>query len=243
VPYKLSERHLQDTVSRKNNDPNKVDLGKVASVFIVFGIIGLITAWVYSMETGEVLSRTFQPSQYGKEVTYGPLRVEKRGAVYEVSIDAKMPVNSWSFVEGQVLDQNREYLFSFGKELWHERGRDSDGTWQEAEDEYSMEITFPEAGTYYLSFKTESNRQPYDVKVTVAKQRGSSLPHLWFGIITLVIGIVLNEKRNATFGNEMANWQRISEYGTDEEKQQLGVRITVIMVGVGILFAILAVAF
>jgi hypothetical protein len=212
VAYKLSERLNQKKGTPSSEDG--VDLGKVATVFIVFGILSLITAWVFSMETQRLFSDTVRtyvspsvPSQQavageqeeGKDVaTIGPITVQRYKEVYEISIASSVPENTWSFVEGEVLDAEKDYLFSFGKELWSETGYDDEGAWRESDNSYSMKLTFPQPGQYYLNLKSSGSYNPDAVQVTISKKRGSSIPHFVFGIFTLLIGLVLNEVRNKT---------------------------------------------
>ena len=205
MPYKFSERHLQDAISAKNNDPNRLDLAKVGTVFILFGLLSLVTAWFYSMETEQVLNTSFKPSGNGAVVEVGPLTVQKNNEIYGIHVQADLSAQSWSQIEGEVLDAEKEYLFSFGKELTYYSGRDEDGTWTEIDDTYTMNVTFPQAGTYYLSFESESSTIPDSIVVRISQKRGSSLPHLWFGIATLITGLVLNEIRNRTIQTFVEN--------------------------------------
>jgi hypothetical protein len=202
MAYKLSDRNEQTPVSAGNNDPDRVNLGKIATVFIVFGLLGLLTAWIYSMETENIINTSFRPAGLsGQSAEVGPIKVNKNNESYSISIKANMPSQSWANIESQVLDSNRQYLFSFGKELSRYSGRDSEGSWAEVDNGYSMNVTFPKRGIYYLQFNTESDRVPSVVAVRVSKKRGSSLPHMWFGIIALLIGIVVNEVKNRTISN------------------------------------------
>ncbi len=210
--YKLSERLKQNKITSPSEDD--IDLGKVATVFIVFGIVSLITAWIFSMETERLFSDTVRTYAYPSASTQhpvageqeesrdaaiiGPIAVQKYKEVYEITIASSLPKNSWTFVEGEVLDAKKDYLFSFGKELWHEAGYDSDGAWQESDNSYSIKLTFPKPGQYYLNLKTDGSYNPDAVRVTISKKRGSVIPHVVFAIFTLVIGIVLNEIRNKT---------------------------------------------
>ncbi len=212
MAYKLSERLNQEKGTPSSEDG--VDLGKVATVFIIFGILSLITAWVFSMETQRLFSDTVRtyvspsvPSQRavavaqekGRDVaTIGPITVQRYKEVYEISIASSVPENTWSFIEGEVLDAEKDYLFSFGKELWSEAGYDDEGAWRESDNSYSMKLTFPQPGQYYLNLKSSGSYNPDAVQVTISKKRGSSIPHFVFGIITLLIGLVLNEIRNKT---------------------------------------------
>ena len=60
--------------------------------------------------------------------------------------------NDWSAVTGNVLDQDKNYLFGFGQEFWKESGYDSDGRWTESKTKYDMKVTLPK-GIYYLEFE------------------------------------------------------------------------------------------
>jgi hypothetical protein len=212
VAYKLSERLNQNKETPSFEDG--VDLEKVVIVFIVFGILSLITAWIFSMETQRLFSDTVRtyvspsvPSQQavageqeeGKGVaTIGPITVQRYKEVYEISIASSVPENTWSFVEGEVLDAEKDYLFSFGKELWSETGYDDEGAWRESDNSYSMKLTFPQPGQYYLNLKSSGSYNPDAVQVTISKKRGSSIPHFVFGIFTLLIGLVLSEVHKKT---------------------------------------------
>jgi hypothetical protein len=211
VAYRLSDRLNQD---RPPSLFEVLDLGKIATVFIVCGFISLCTAWVFSWETAQVFNHTVtgpaaapvpfrlegpRPSEIVKDVTtLGPIFVAKNREVFAIRLTAPLPANTWAFLEGEVLDAEKEYLFSFGKEIWHETGRDSDGAWQESDLDYTMKVTFPQPGVYYLKLKANGSHDVTAIAVTISKRRGSSLPHLIFGISTLLIGLVLNELRNKT---------------------------------------------
>ena len=211
MAYRLSDRLNQD---RPPSRLEALDLGRIATVFIVCGFLSLFTAWVFSWETEQVLNRTVtgpaaapvpfrlegpRPSEIVKDVTtLGPIFVGKHREVFAIRQSALLPANTWAFLEGEVLDAEKEYLFSFGKEIWHETGRDSDGAWQEADLDYTMKVTFPQPGVYYLKLKTNGSHDVTSIGVTISKRRGSSLPHLVFGIVTLQIGLVLYELQNKT---------------------------------------------
>ncbi len=210
MAYKLSERLNQD-FPQEDAVSEDFDLNKVRNVFIIFGILGLLTAWVFSFDSETIFKNQVRPSiitddsaqsiqqDDAKNVaTIGPISVAKFKEVYSITISSKLPVNSWAFIEGEVLDAEKDYLFSFGQELWHETGYDDEGKWEEAETGHKIKITFPDPGKYYLNFKTQGSSTPNIINVQVTKSYGSSIPHMLFGIICLVIGILLNEQRNRT---------------------------------------------
>jgi len=203
MSYKLSERkqqHLQYVRRLRDMDveEDSVDWGKVASVFMVIGVLSLLTAWIYSFDTNQVLNVPINHQQilHPEKAVFGPINVAKYHETYTITIKASMTSQSWAFVSGQVLDRNKHYLFSFGKGLWDEEGRDSDGYWHETDNTYSMLVTFPEPGKYYFKLEYEYNKAPRVMTLQVSKQLGSSIPHFWLGIFLLMIGVVLNELQN-----------------------------------------------
>ncbi|MDQ6976154.1 MAG: hypothetical protein Q9M22_06295 [Mariprofundaceae bacterium] len=203
MAYKLSERkmqHLQHLRRMGNaaDDEDAIDWGKVATVCMIAGVLSLLTAWVYSFETEKTLDVRLVPNANLKAAISGPIHVVKYNESYTITVTASMAVKSWSFIEGQVLDQNKNYLFSFGKDLWDEQGRDSDGYWREINNSYAITVTFPTPGNYYIRLETEYNRAPKNISIRVSKQLGSSIPHFWLGIFLLLAGIVLNEFQNQT---------------------------------------------
>jgi hypothetical protein len=180
---------------------SKIDLGKIASVFIIFSLISFITAFFFSLDKKQITRDSFS---LGSPALSGPIYVKKHRETYNIEVTANIPKQSWMFIEGEVLDGEKDYLFSFGKELWHETGYD-DGYWVENKNNYNIKVTFPNPGRYYLNFKIDNpysyNSSKTAFVVAISKKNGSSIPHLWFGIITLIIGIFLNEIKSRAIIN------------------------------------------
>jgi hypothetical protein len=212
----------QPATARPDDGP--VDLGWVAMVFICFGLLGLLTAFVLSWPSETYFSSRLtqsapslpkaaaqpDPELSAEEAAdakahpvlnyalVGPFKIRKANEVLFVRVEADISMDGWSFVESEVLDEHKDYLFSFGKELWRETGVDDEGPWTEADRDYEMKITIPAKGTYYLNIKTQGDQTPDTLNVKIGSAVGSSLPHLWFGIVVLLIGLVLNEVANRT---------------------------------------------
>ena len=168
---------------------------QIAVVLIVFGVVCLITAGLFSISRGASIQQNLPPE--GGIV--GPLEVKKDNTVYLINVfQFVRNDNDWSAVTGNVLDQDKNYLFGFGQEFWKESGYDSDGRWTESKTTYDMKVTLPE-GNYYLEF--EADRSPTidsGISVSVSKKMGSSLPFLVAGILSLILGVVINEFANQT---------------------------------------------
>lgn len=193
------------TESGKAED--RINLGLIASIFILFGILGLVTSWIYSGESNEVAyfkqAPDWKKNKTSATATFevGPLRVDKDNSVYRVKVEADVPAKNWSYIDGSLLDRNGKFLFGFGKDLWHERGSDPDGSsWSQAVTSFEMDFVAPEKGTYSLRFNaSQSSLQDTHVSVHVYEKAGSGVPHLLYGIIVLILGVVINEIRNRSF--------------------------------------------
>ncbi len=178
-------------------DQNKTDLGKVALTLLAFAILFLATGFALST-TSNVAKGTYQIND-----AIGPIEVSSDYTVYNVDVSGRLPDKSWLYLELVLQDSNKDYLFSFGKELWRESGYDSEGAWSESESDFSQKITIPKKGTYFLAItgdtSTSTGSSNGSVQVRVEKQLASALPHMWIGILLLIIGLILNEIKNLTF--------------------------------------------
>ncbi|CAN7668849.1 hypothetical protein ASC89_27510 [Devosia sp. Root413D1] len=189
-----------------------VHLGYLGAVFIVFGLLGLLTSLVLGVPLDKIFSGSLkyapaledptplEPGEQFAALDYamvGPFTIARPGQSIWVSVKANLPVNSWVFIEGELLDARQNYLMGFGSELWHETGYD-DGPWDETDNNYNLNLTIPEAGEFYLNFKTQGELRPERIEVNIRRTRGSNIPHLIFGIVTLLAGLVMNEIANRT---------------------------------------------
>ncbi len=170
-------------------------LTKIANTLIAFGCICLISALVVNFSRGKSISKSL-PLQGG---IVGPIQVKKDRTVYLVEVFQRVGNGQWSSVTGNVLDQDKNYLFGFGEEFWAESGRDSEGPWAESKNNYKMKVTL-QKGTYYFEFESERSRYVSgNITISVNRKLGSPLPFLIAGILALIIGVALNEIANQTF--------------------------------------------
>jgi hypothetical protein len=198
--------------SLKKAPADTLNLGVIGITLMIWGGLGFLFAFYFSAieqnDSYEVtpvpkietlLKTTRQADRPAYQV--GPIVVENPGEVFEVIVRANLPDNHWSFIEVELLDNNEEYLYSFGQELWRESGRDSDGNWSESKRDFDTKLTFPVTGYYYLNFIIESknSRHPKSLDVKVIKRRGSDIPHFWAAVLSLVIGLILVEIKYGIF--------------------------------------------
>lgn len=154
--------------------------------FFGYGILCLITAMMLGSTTKN-LKTGMIPASGGE---FGPITTEKDNQVVKFSFYQNVPLQKWSGVDVEVLDADKEYLFAFGEELWHESGRDSDGYWEESKEDMSLSVTFPKPGTYYLDISSEGNYNATGdrIRVSASAKRGSSVAFIWLGFISLILG-------------------------------------------------------
>lgn len=184
----------------------EINWGHIGFALMVWGFISFFVAAYFSYaaktdnyrivmqgKTKVALANATSDRQPPNQI--GPIVVDKRGETYEIVSNVSVPTNRWNFIEIEVLDMNDEYLYSFGQELWHETGRDSDGFWREQRGDFETRITFPEPGFYYLNFWVQSNYETKNdrINVQLIKRNGSTVLHNWLGIILFVIGIIMVE--------------------------------------------------
>ena len=169
---------------------DRIDLRALAAVFLVFSAICLVTAIFYDGTAETLLNAQYK----GAEKTLGPIETERANSVLVVEIAHALSIDRGfgtmdSFVEGEVLDANRQYLFSFGKDFYAEAGYD-EGNYYESDTSTSMKVTLQDPGTYYLRLKAEGSLDR-QISVTVSRQVGSGLLHRVLGILALLAGIAL----------------------------------------------------
>ena len=207
-------RKYQPKLRPSPAEDDEIHLGYVGTVFIFFGVLSLITAWKLSEPMATLYNGavSFRPQPVAEEVEpleageqyaaknyalIGPFTIDRPGQVLKVEMSIAQPaLNDWCFVEGELLDEEQDYLISFGQELWHETGRDDEGLWDETEKNSEMKLTIPQRGKYYFNIRTQGNFRPDQIFVTLTLPYASSIPHMIFGFMTLLIGVALKKIRS-----------------------------------------------
>lgn len=156
---------------------------KLAIIFFIFSVISFIA--ISQLDTNTSVPIKTALSKNGGIV--GPVDIQKDNTVCIIKSYQDVGLNQSSFVTGNVLDENKEYLFGFGKDLWNEEGYD-DGYWHETENNYETRVTFPIKGKYYFEFETEAtdSNQISDMYVEIVQKQASSLIFQWFGWLGLI---------------------------------------------------------
>lgn len=167
-------------------DPKKrAEYNKIGVIFLGYAALCFITSFWFNSNVGKVALLDSTPASGG---IVGPLHVKEKNTVYLISISQGVDDGSWSFVSGDVLDENKNYLFGFGGEFWEEHGRDSDGPWHEKKENYDLKVTFPEKGKFYLKFESQM-KSPHagnNITIKVEEKRGSSLAHFVLGVFSIM---------------------------------------------------------
>lgn len=157
-------------------------------VLSVFSVACFFTAMFLSSKTSEPVLKAAVASSGGE---VGPFQVKRDNSVYKISVESKLKLNTrstWGFIEGELLNANKEFLMGFGGEMWKER--DSEGTYEETA--YELDLTIAQKGTYYLKFKSEykDSRSAGPIVVKIKSIRGNSHLHFFLGVIALIIVFV-----------------------------------------------------
>ena len=161
----------------------------------IFSIVCFFTVFLY--ENGSKAS-TYEYSNLEENTLLGPIKTANKSQIYKIIVTYPRINNFSSYISGEVLDENKNTLYEFGKDLWHESGRDSEGYWQEYDKKMEAFLTFSQKGTYYIQLQTSNNRLPH-MKIKLIKTPGSYIPFLIAGVFSLVSVIFLFFTFNKNF--------------------------------------------
>lgn len=166
-----------------NPKQKKENLYFYNNLMLILAIFSAICCFTYfSVESQKLASKTYS-LQEGS--IYGPI-VVKKGQAKICTIETSMFGNNRSvYFTGEVLDEDKDTLYEFGKELWHEDGYDSEGYWSEADRNVKASLSFTEPGTYYIQFNTDEKAM-YSISTRIVVKKGSGIPHLMVGIYVLI---------------------------------------------------------
>lgn len=173
-------------------EEKKIFRQRMSRVIFAAAIIFLLTA-LFLDGKGAISEQQTLPGSGG---TVGPVKVTEPNTVVKIDVTQNISTNSaWSFVTGELLDANREYLTGFGDEFYYETGYDSEGGWTEQEKDFDNKLTIQKPGEYFFNFNVESNiglDVLPDMRVRIESKVGSSIPHFAGGMLLLIGSVLLN---------------------------------------------------
>lgn len=164
---------------------DKLFYNNLLLIVVIFSIICFITSM--NLQASTSLGRTDYDIREG--MTYGPIKIDKQPKIYKIKADFGGS-NTSTYLSGEVLDKDKDTLYEFGKDLWHESGYDSDGYWSESERKMTAYLTFKEKGTYYIQFNTEEKNMR-NIDITIQLVKGSYVAHSQFGSLFLLIAMII----------------------------------------------------
>ncbi|MCD4782541.1 MAG: DUF4178 domain-containing protein [Candidatus Eremiobacteraeota bacterium] len=123
---------------------------------LIFGILSMITAIfvlafgtpVYSLSGNKVMKE-------GKSFIYGPYNFTKKNRVYRIDSKYRTNNNSALYCEISILSDQKDMIFGWDGDYWHESGYDSDGSWQESNSKKVTYFNLKEPGKYYFEVTPE----------------------------------------------------------------------------------------
>ena len=163
---------------------DKLFYNNIIFIVIVFCITCFITSIMLQNEG--VKKQVVNNVREGQ--MFGPITVTNKPKIYKVTANFRGN-NSSTYISGEVLDKDKDTLYEFSKDLWHESGYDSEGYWSESERNMVTYLTFSEKGTYYIQFNTDEKNMR-DISITFKPVNGSYVPHLQVGFLFLLIAAI-----------------------------------------------------
>ena len=167
-------------INPQQRKKNLLFYNNICFIVCIFCIVCFFTA--IHFQNSKVAEKTYNLQENS---IVGPIKVTDKSQVYKVKAHFSGD-NSSSYISGEVLDENKDTLYEFGKDLWHESGYDSEGYWSESDRNMTADLAFSEKGTYYLQFNTEENSMK-NITITIRLQKGSYVAHLQTGVMSMLL--------------------------------------------------------
>ena len=175
---------------------DKLFYNNLTLIVVIFAIICLVTSML--LQSTFYYNKTMNYLNEGQIV--GPIKVKNKPVICKVMAHFSGE-NTSSYLSGEVLDENKDTLYEFGKDLWHESGYDSDGYWSESDRKMTAYLTFKDKGTYYIQFNTDENNM-YNISVTFQLVKNSYVAHSKAGTLALLLAMIVFYLLNASWINE-----------------------------------------
>lgn len=175
---------------------DKLFYNNLTLIVVIFAIICLVTSML--LQSTFYYNKTMHYLNEGQIV--GPIKVKNKPVICKVMANFSGD-NTSSYLSGEVLDENKDTLYEFGKDLWHESGYDSDGYWAESDRKMTAYLTFKDKGTYYIQFNTDEKNM-YNISVTIQLVRNSYVAHSKAGTLALMLAMIVFYLLNVSWINE-----------------------------------------
>ena len=172
---------------------DKLFYNNLTLIVVIFAIICLVTSML--LQSTFYYNKTMNYLNEGQIV--GPIKVKNKPVICKVMAHFSGE-NTSSYLSGEVLDENKDTLYEFGKDLWHESGYDSDGYWSESDRKMTAYMTFKDKGTYYIQFNTDEKNM-YNISVTMQLVRNSYVAHSKAGTLALMLAMIVFYLLNASW--------------------------------------------
>ena len=175
-------------------DPNQetdnlIFINNLCIILAFFSIIYFITA-IYLMGAGTIIKSCKFTD--GMEI---PIEINNKAQVYKVEAHYNGTTNHESVsIVGEVLNKDDETVYEFGKDMWFEEGRDSDGYWSESSRDMSIELAFTKNGKYKIKLNKEGstdNTINNSINITIKNKVKSYVGFNQAGIGALLLALLV----------------------------------------------------
>ena len=172
---------------------DKLFYNNLTLIVVIFSIICFVTSML--LQSTFYYNKTMNYLNEGQIV--GPIKVKNKPVICKVMAHFS-GANTSSYLSGEVLDENKDTLYEFGKDLWHESGYDSDGYWSESDRKMTAYLTFKDKGTYYIQFNTDEKNM-YNISITMQLVKNSYVAHSKAGTLALMLAMIIFYLLNASW--------------------------------------------
>lgn len=169
----------------------------IARMLLGFGVLSLLTSLWFG-RVGDPLMKA--KVLYRGSNLAGPIEIAEDDTTLNIELHGGLVAdNTWATVRCELLDAHGETLFAFRELVWHEEGRDDEGSWVEWDVTFDLDVTLAE-GSYSLALFIEEapgtapRKGRYDegdIQVQVATVNGSHVPYFMAGGLALIAAALL----------------------------------------------------
>lgn len=124
---------------------------RTALAAALLGFVMIVVGFMLGFVGNTVVSEKIETLNIPDEgYLIGPIELNSVNRLHTLYISGSSPYNAYYSIGIDILDADKDLIRENEGEIWHESGRDSDGTWSESKTSFKKYFKLTKAGTYYL---------------------------------------------------------------------------------------------
>ena len=174
-------------------------INNLCLILSFFSVIYFITALILMGSGSPIKTCKFTD---GMEI---PIEIKDKAQVYRIEAHYSGSINGQNaYITGEVVNSEDETVYEFGKDVWFEEGRDSDGYWSDSSRDMSVDLVFKEKGKYKIKLNKEGtadNSINSSITINIKNKVKSYVGFNQAGIGALILALLVFYIFNASWVN------------------------------------------